>query len=156
MVGWHHQVNEPKFEQTLGVGDGQGRLACCSPWGCKESDTLERLKNLCVPSPSQTSPRSLLWCCPKVLPVRPWFFYFTCMELPHMKSLSCSEAVVMANFMSQKYYCFKMCPDFGQTLFWMFLWRCFFGYWHLNWWTLTKADYLPQCGGLHSIKWRPV
>ena len=43
MVGWHHQLDEHEFEQTLGVGDGQGGLACCSPWGCKESDTTERL-----------------------------------------------------------------------------------------------------------------
>ena len=44
------------------------------------------------------------------------FFYFTCMELPHMKSLSCSEAVVMANFMPQKYYCFKMWPDIWSNI----------------------------------------
>ena len=43
MVGWHHQRNGHEFEQALGVGDGQGSLACCSPWGCKESDTTERL-----------------------------------------------------------------------------------------------------------------
>ena len=43
MVGWHHQLNGHEFEQTLGVGDGQGSLACCSPWGHKESDTTERL-----------------------------------------------------------------------------------------------------------------
>ena len=41
MVGWHHRLDE--FEQALGVGDGQGSLACCSPWGCKESDTTEWL-----------------------------------------------------------------------------------------------------------------
>ena len=41
MVGWHHQLNEHGFEQTLGVGDEQGGLACCSPWGRKESDTTE-------------------------------------------------------------------------------------------------------------------
>ena len=35
MVGWHHQLNGQEFEQALGVGDGQGSLACCSPWGCK-------------------------------------------------------------------------------------------------------------------------
>jgi len=35
MVGWHHQIDGRKFEQALGVGDGQGSLACCSPWGCK-------------------------------------------------------------------------------------------------------------------------
>ena len=43
MVGWHHQVNGHKFEQALGVGDGQGSLACYSPWGLKESDTTEQL-----------------------------------------------------------------------------------------------------------------
>ena len=43
MVGWHHQLNGHEFEQALGGGDGQGILACCSPWGYKESDTTERL-----------------------------------------------------------------------------------------------------------------
>ena len=43
MVGWHHQHNGHGFGWTLGVGDGQGGLACCSPWGCKESDMTERL-----------------------------------------------------------------------------------------------------------------
>ena len=38
MVGWHHQLEGHEFEQAPGVGDGQGSLACCSPWGCKESD----------------------------------------------------------------------------------------------------------------------
>ena len=41
MVGWHHRLNGREFEQTPGVGDGQGSLARCSPWGCKESDTTE-------------------------------------------------------------------------------------------------------------------
>ena len=43
MVGWHHRLNGHEFEQAPGVGDGQGSLACSSPWGCKESDTTERL-----------------------------------------------------------------------------------------------------------------
>ena len=43
MVGWHHRLNGHMFEQTPEVGDGQGELACCSPWGRKESDTTERL-----------------------------------------------------------------------------------------------------------------
>ena len=38
MVGWHHRLNGHEFEQTLGDGEGQGSLACCSSWGCKESD----------------------------------------------------------------------------------------------------------------------
>ena len=45
MVGWHHRFNGREFEQTLGDGEEQGSLACCSPWGCKESDVTERLKN---------------------------------------------------------------------------------------------------------------
>ena len=43
MVGWHHQLNGHEFEQTPGDGGGQGSLACCSPWGPKESDTTELL-----------------------------------------------------------------------------------------------------------------
>ena len=43
MVGWHHWLDRHEFEQAPGVGDGQGSLACCSPWGRKESDTTERL-----------------------------------------------------------------------------------------------------------------
>ena len=43
MVGWHHQLNGHELEQAPGVGDGQGSLACCSPWDRKESDTTEWL-----------------------------------------------------------------------------------------------------------------
>ena len=45
MVGWHHQLNGHESEQTLGDGEGQGSLVCCSPEGCKESDMTEQLKN---------------------------------------------------------------------------------------------------------------
>ena len=41
MVGWHHHFDGLEFEQAPGIGDGQGRLACCSLWGCKELDTTE-------------------------------------------------------------------------------------------------------------------
>ena len=40
MVGWHHQLNGHMFEQTLGDSEGQGSLACCSPWGHKELTQL--------------------------------------------------------------------------------------------------------------------
>ena len=43
MAGWHHQLYGHEFEWTPGVGDGQGGLACCDSWGCKEPDTTERL-----------------------------------------------------------------------------------------------------------------
>ena len=41
MAGWHHRQDGHEFELTPGVGDGQGGLACCSSWGCKESDATE-------------------------------------------------------------------------------------------------------------------
>ena len=49
MVGWHHRLHGHEFEYTLGVGDGQGGLLCCSTWGHKESYETETLVS--VPSP---------------------------------------------------------------------------------------------------------
>ena len=52
MTGWHHRLDGYGFEWTLGVGDGQGDLACCGSWGRKESDTTERqteLKEMRIP-----------------------------------------------------------------------------------------------------------
>ena len=55
MVGWHHQFNGHEFEWTLGDGEGQGSLVCCSPWGRKESDTAEPPNNNnSVPDTSDT------------------------------------------------------------------------------------------------------
>ena len=45
MFGWHHWLNGHEFEQTLGGGEGQWSLVCCSPWGCKWLDTTEWLNN---------------------------------------------------------------------------------------------------------------
>ena len=45
MAGWHHRLNGHESEQAPGVGDGQGGLACCSPWDCKQTDKTERLNS---------------------------------------------------------------------------------------------------------------
>ena len=45
MVGWHHRLNGYEFEKTLGESEGEGSLACYSPWVHKELDTTERLNN---------------------------------------------------------------------------------------------------------------
>ena len=45
MVEWHHRLDGHEFEQALRDGEGQGSLACCSPWSPKESDTTEQLNN---------------------------------------------------------------------------------------------------------------
>ena len=52
IVGWHHRLDGHEFEQAPGVGDGQGNLACCSPWGHKESDTTWQLNNNKFAGPS--------------------------------------------------------------------------------------------------------
>ena len=62
MVGWHHWLNGHEFGWTPGVGDGQGGLACCSPWGHKESDMTEQLISL-EPLPGDCAlPGGTLWC----------------------------------------------------------------------------------------------
>ena len=48
MVGWHHQLNGHECDQALGGSEGQGSLACCSPWGRKELDTTYKLNNSSV------------------------------------------------------------------------------------------------------------
>ena len=46
MVGWHHQLIGYEFEQAQGDGEGEGSLACCRPWGHKESDMTDLLNNI--------------------------------------------------------------------------------------------------------------
>ena len=46
MAGWHHGCNGHELGQTLGDGEGQGGLTCCSPWGCKESNPMGWLNNM--------------------------------------------------------------------------------------------------------------
>ena len=59
MVGWHHWLDGHEFEWTPGVGDGQGSLVCCSPWGHKQSDTAEWLNNNRSPEADRRAER--LW-----------------------------------------------------------------------------------------------
>ena len=51
MVAWHHRLDGHEFEQLLEVGDGQGSLVCCSPWGQEESDMTEQLNQTEKPNP---------------------------------------------------------------------------------------------------------
>ena len=63
MVGWHHRLDGHEFEPAPGDGDGQGGMACCSPWGGRESHTTELLNNKSNISLSNR------------------VFHFTCLEL---------------------------------------------------------------------------
>ena len=56
VIGWHHRLDGHEFEQALGVGDGQGSMACCSPWGCNEADTTEWLNDKNDVSSTPTPP----------------------------------------------------------------------------------------------------
>ena len=60
MVGYHHWFNGHEFEQTLEDGEGQGRLVCCSPCGCKDSDMTERLNNNSI-TPSAIGLNPQIW-----------------------------------------------------------------------------------------------
>ena len=61
MVEWHHQLNGHGSEQTLGVSGGQGSLACCSPWGHRESDTTLKLNNNNKLTPNLSSYFNFYW-----------------------------------------------------------------------------------------------
>ena len=61
MVGGYHQLNGQEFEQTLGDGEGQGSLGCCSPWGHKERARTERTRRVVVPQKSLLEASPLLF-----------------------------------------------------------------------------------------------
>ena len=73
VAGWHHQLYGSEFEWTLGVGDGQGGLACCSPWGCKESEMTKQLNWYFTKAEVQGSPiiRGRTWIKPSQSGSRP-------------------------------------------------------------------------------------
>ena len=89
MVGWHHWLNGNEFEQAPGVGDGQGSLACYSPWGHKESDITEWLNwiasNVELLSMCLLASICFLWrnVCLGLLPIFDWVVCFSVIDL-HM------------------------------------------------------------------------
>ena len=85
MVGWHHQLDGHEFEQAPGIGDRQGSLACCSPWGCKESDMTEQLNWTELMGPD------------------PWSSSFECWVLSPL-SLSSRGSLVPLHFLTGEWY----------------------------------------------------
>jgi len=61
MAWWHYLLDGHEFEQILGVGDGQGSLACCSPWGCKELDVTELLNWIELNKCRDFGDKTILW-----------------------------------------------------------------------------------------------
>ena len=61
MAGWHHWLNGHEFKQSPRDGEGQGSLACCTPWGCKESDMTEWLNSNSTPEMHKSSSEEWLW-----------------------------------------------------------------------------------------------
>ena len=68
MVGWHHRLSAHEFEPAPGGAEGQGGLACCSPWGCRVLDVTER------PSSSSSSSSPRLCCVAERVVVGPWYW----------------------------------------------------------------------------------
>ena len=62
MVEWHHQHNGYECEQTPGDSEGWGSLACCSPWGCKESDTTYQLNSSNNKASKEEKERKTVYC----------------------------------------------------------------------------------------------
>ena len=93
MVGWHHWFNEHELGQTLGDGEGQGSLACCSPWGHEESDMTWRLNN-----------NNKSWFCSHSCHIRELAF------VSHSRFVKSSHIVV--NIYWVPTICRVLCPDF--------------------------------------------
>ena len=115
MAGWHHRLDGREFEWTLGVGDGQGGLACCSTWACKESDMTGRLN----------------W----LIEIIMWFLFFSwliwCITLNDLKILNhpCIPGInpTQSWCMILLMYCWIQFANillkifWGRELFWVFL-----------------------------------
>ena len=88
MAGWHYGLDGHESEWTLGVGDGQGGLACCNSWGCKESDTTERLNwtelNWCRPNWYKLRISFLML--PSACNVHPWVSAFSKLQSSSLRS----------------------------------------------------------------------
>ena len=108
-VRWHHRLNAHGFEWTLGVGDGQGSLACCSLWGHKESDTTEQLNGTEWMLQSCTSyipPITALWICKlkKSIP----YFNFKLLSHKIIKVVK----ITLKNSNLFREHCFHKCEAF--------------------------------------------
>ena len=168
MVGWHHWLNGHEFEQTPGHSEKQGSLACCSPWGRKESDMTEQLNNnrisdaehLCMHllatfmSSLETKKLSFeFWYnikkeyafLSKYISVYSWIFF---------KDYNQNNISGMVNFMCQVHWATR-CSDIWLNSILGVSGRVFLN--KKNIWncTLSEADCPFQCGGLHPIHWGP-
>ena len=104
MIGCHPQLNGLEFEQAPGVGDGQGSLACCSPWGRKESDMTERLNWTML-----TGLIPVLFC----LPSAPPSFPFLLLSFPSSSASTPDLKVVLPPLSALQSLCF-----FSTLCFW--------------------------------------
>ena len=87
MVGWHHWLDEHEFEQVLGVGNCQGILVCCSPWGGKESNTWTTELNWRYICSYLLSPFPIVHSC-LTMPSCPWLVDLTFHVHMHYCSLA--------------------------------------------------------------------
>ena len=109
MAGWHHRLNGHEFGWTLGVGDGQGGLVCCSSWGRKESDTTERL--------NWTE-----WSC--VNRILRWWLFVWCSLRPNLSALLYLLGVHL--YTCKMFFCKYLQPTAYENFF-LVMWACLVG-----------------------------
>ena len=145
MVGWHHWLNGQEFEQTPGNDEGQGSLACCSPWGHKESDITEQLNNNCEMS------QALKYF---------WLYFFFCIIMVFNKGCSFS-AVSLFYIFFMIFYIRKItseCKQFFCAILVLKIW---------SQWLLHLVQFLtypeplsgewsPRCQQKHGKEWMPL
>ena len=105
MIGWHHQLDGHEFEQALGDGDGQGGLACCSPWGCKDLDMIERLN---WTEPHRSITLAFIRMCGCMLS------HFSCVQLFKTLWTVAQEAPLSRRFSGQTLWSGLLCPPPGN------------------------------------------
>ena len=121
MVGWHHCVDRHEFGQALGVGDGQGSVTCCSPWGCKASDMTKRLNwigliwwCLCVESSLVLLEDSV--CCDQWLLLVKHFTFVLQSTLPCFILYSKAKLSFHSRYLFTSYFCIPI-PMMRKTSF---------------------------------------
>ena len=132
MIGWYHWLNGHKFGQTPGDSEGQGSLACLTPWGCTELDTTEQLNNNLVDSTGRTHKETFHWAQIFRVPLG-WVF-------------TDSEPVSLCLFALLLFH------NWSHSWFWERITSGEWGLWEEHvlpspWWVPCMVNFLAACNG---------
>ena len=114
-VGWHHRLNGYEFEWTSGVGDGQGGLTCCSPWGLKETDWATELN---------WTRSTHEWVCHSgwanlIMPLPWWVLFDERVDTwPKLSQSETSAGIFFFNKIRSEFFCFSLVWNIGRDCRW--------------------------------------